>query len=335
MSKAVKLFHQHKNKLYLMKISSLQVIVSFFTNILILRSIGLGGDLDVFYIGMSVFSFLYTSINWSISSILPPYLIDNRGNGKEGALFVTVSIMVIPIALLVGLTMPLWLKYLYVNYLDTVEYSKILMVQSILIGAYVVDGFILVYTAMLQEKNKYITFNMSMLTASIVGLIFVWFTLDTLGVYAAAANQLLMKLTILSIMSYMFLPHVIKTIAFDKEQLNHIYHRTKYILMGSLYYRTDELAERYIASYLTGGFVSLLSFVQRVYGAIITVLNSAIGLPAVTVFGNLIAEKKYKECRQVLLQYILFGYYKFTFIYSRYSIWRVVFLIYYEGRIDS
>ncbi|MFT7143967.1 MAG: putative peptidoglycan lipid II flippase [Alphaproteobacteria bacterium] len=295
---------QHMNKLFLMKISATQVIVSFLTNILILRSIGLGGDLDVFYIGMSVFAFLYTSINWSISSILAPYLIDQRGNGKEGALFVTVAIMVLPIAAIVYLTMPFWVDYLYVNYLDTVDRSKIIAVQGMLIAAYIVDGFILVYTGMLQEKNKYITFNASMLAASIIGFIFVYLTLDDLGVYAAALNQLLMKTVILLIMCFMFLPHILKTISFDKEQFRLIFSRTKYLLLGSLYFRTDEVVERYIASYLAGGFVSLVGFIQRVYGAIITVLNSAIGVPAITVFGDLISMQKFESARQNLMKYM-------------------------------
>lgn len=293
---------RYKSKFSLISISSLQVIVSFLTSVLILRHLGLGDDLDIFYIGLAVFYFLYTSINWSISSILAPYLIEHRGEGREGSLFVTVLLLVLPIAALMYLSMPIWIDYLYINYAGTVDKDKIILIQSILIGAYIVDGFILVFTAMLQEQNRYITFNLSMLFASIIALIFVFISLEYLGVYAAALNQLIMKGVVLIIMCCMFLPLILRTLSFDKEQFKLIFSRVKYLILGSLYYRTDDVVEKIIASYLSGGFVSLVAFIQRVYGAIITVLNSVVGVPAITVFGDLIVDKKYHQATNSLVK---------------------------------
>jgi putative peptidoglycan lipid II flippase len=299
------LFRQHKTKLILGKISAVQVFINFFTSLLILRTVGIGGELDVFYIGMAVFAFLYSSVNWSLSSVLAPYLIEHRGEGKEGRLLVTVLCITVPVALLLAVTMPLWTKVLYINYIGEIDFNKILWVQGILIGAYFVDGFILVYTAMLQEKNKYITFNLSMMVASLVGFLFVYFSIEHIGVYAAAINQLLMKIVIATWMTLLFFKSIKPYMAFEKEQFMDIFHRAKYILLGSLYFKTDEVVERFIASYLTSGFVSLVSFIQRVYGAIVSVLNAAIGIPSITVFANYLKEGQVNKIRPILLKYIL------------------------------
>jgi len=74
-----KLIH-HKDKLILLKLASLQVLINFATNFLIVKKIGFGNELDVFYIALAVFSFLTSSIGWSISSVLTPILIENRKN---------------------------------------------------------------------------------------------------------------------------------------------------------------------------------------------------------------------------------------------------------------
>lgn len=296
---------RHKSKFLIAKLSSLQVIINFLTSILILKELGLGGHLDVFYIAMSVFAFLYTAINWPISSVLVPYLVDNRGKNKEGALFISLAILTLPIALIMFASMPFWAEYLFVNYVGSIPMDTIIKVQALLIGAFVIDSLTMTYFAMLQEKNKYVTFNLANVLASLAGLTFVYLTINTFGVFAAAANQLLIKLSIFSVLSFVFLPQILKTLSFDFEQLKLIFNRAKYLLLGALYFRTEEMTERYIASYLSEGFVSLLSFVQRIYGAMVTVLNSAIGVPSITTFSNLVKAEAYDQIKTSLNRYIV------------------------------
>src|SRR5690606_23649987 len=124
--------------------------------------------------------------------------------------------------------------------------------------------------------NRYTALNFWPFLASVLGLVFIVLTVEKYGVYAAAFQQLAIKLLVFIILSFLFFPLIFKTIKFEKEQFFKIFHGAKYITLGSIYYRSDELVERYITSYLTGGFVSLVAFVQRVYGAVIVVLNAAI-----------------------------------------------------------
>lgn len=303
----VKLFEAIKNqksKLVLAKLSAIQVALNFLVSILVIRKVGVGAELDVYYIAMAVFAFLYSSINWSLASVAAPYLIQHRGENKEGRFFVTVACLTLPLGIFVALTLPLWAEVVFANYLNTVNMATIYTVQAVLVAAFMVDSLLVVFTAYLQEQNRYILFNGAMAAASLVGLLFVYALIDTLGVVAAAYNQLVMKLFILIWMLVIFGKKIKPFVAFDRQMFYEIIRRVKYILMGSLYFKTDEVVEKYIASYLMPGFVSIIGFVQRVYGAFVSVINSVIGVPSMTVFSNFIKDGKGHELRPILYRYI-------------------------------
>lgn len=288
-----------------MGLSSIQVFASFLISLIVIRKIGVGIELDIYYIAMAVYAFLYSSINWSFSAILAPYLIQRRGENVEGRVLVTILCITAPVAVLLGLTLPLWGKLLFTNYIGEVDLEVIYSVQAILILAYFFDSLLITFIGILQEKNRYILFNGTLALASVSGLLFVWLTLDSLGVYAAALNQLLMKVLIFIWMMVLFFNKIKPYISFDKEIFWYLIHKTKFILLGSLYFKTDEVAEKFIASYLTSGLVSIIGFVQRIYGAVVSILNSAIGMPSMTVFSNYIKDGKITELRPILIRYIL------------------------------
>lgn len=295
---------QHKGKLHLMILSSLLVLVNFFTTITIVKHMGLSHELDVFYIAMTVFYFLASSVSWSLGSVLAPMLIHNRERGIEGKMFVSVALIIFSVSAIVTATMFLWGKVLFVNYLDSVPFTEILIIQGIFLLTFCVDGLTLTPFAMFQEKNRYIALGVINLISAIIGFITVYSLIEHFGIYVAAVNQLLIKTLIFIALTTVGFPTIYKTLGFDKEQFLTLWHRVKYMLFGSLYYKTDEVAERFIASYLTGGFVSLVAFIQRVYGAFITVVNAAIGVPSVTVFSNLVKAENYDLIKTTLWKYV-------------------------------
>lgn len=296
---------RNKDRLLLMKLSSLLVLVNFFTTITIVKNLGFSDKLDIFYISMTVFYFLASSITWSLASVLAPLLIHKRGEGIEGKMFVNVAIIIIPVSIMAFLTMFFWGQLLFVNYLDKLPFNEIMLIQGIFLAAFCIDGLTLVPFAMFQEKNRYVAISFISLIAAVTGLVMVYLLIPTFGVYIAAGNQLLIKLILFAVLTISVFPHLYKTIGFDAKQFSTLWKKARYMLFGSLYYKTDEISERFIASYLTGGFVSLVAFIQRVYGAFITVVNSAIGVPSITVFSNLVKVEDYTTIKKTLLKYIL------------------------------
>ena len=302
----IKRIIQHRNKIILLNLALLQVFINFASNFMIVKKIGFGNELDIYYIAMAVFSFLSTSIGWSISSVLTPILIENREDNLEGKMFLNVLIITIPIFFIAIISMFFWSKLIFVNYIESVEYSKILIIQGMFIVTFLITTLNVVFYAIFQEKNQYIKINFLNMFAAIIGFTFVYLTIDSYGVYSAVMSQVVMQLFLFIIMLYLTFKIIKKNFIFDKEKLLLLWNRMKYIFIGSFYYRTDELIERFIASYLTAGFLSLVGFIQRVYGAIITVLNTSIAGPTITKFSTLIKDGHYGELKKTLYNYLIF-----------------------------
>jgi len=301
----IKKLIQHKDKLYLLQLASLQILINFVTNFLIVKKIGFGAELDVFYIAMAVFAFLFTSVGWSISSVLTPILIENREKHIEGQMFINLVLIVFPIFIIAMISMFFWSKLIFTNYLDTVEYSKILMIQGMYIVTFLFSALNIMFFAILQERNEYVKINFLNMISAIVGLLFVYFTIDIYGIYAASMSQIVIQLFLFIMMGILVFSSLRRNFSFSRESLLLLWHRMKYIFIGSFYYRTDGLIQRYIISYLTPGFLSLMGYVEKVYGAIITVLNTSIAGPTITKFSNLIKVGNYAQVKKTLYSYLI------------------------------
>jgi O-antigen/teichoic acid export membrane protein len=327
---------QHKTKIILIQLALFQVFFSFITNFLVVKEIGFGSEIDVYYIAMAVFAFLFTSIGWSISSVLTPILIENREKNLEGAMFINIVLITVPIFLISIGSMFLWSKLIFINYMDIIEYDKIVKVQAIFLVTFLFSTVNIVFLSILQEKDQYIKINFLNMCSAIFGLIFVYTTIEQYGIYSAVFSQLGMQIFLFIIMFTLTFSTLKTNFRFDKDKMKLLWHRMKYIFFGSFYYRTDELIERFIASYLTPGFLSLIGFVQRIYGAIISVLNSAIAGPTITKFSNLIKENKYKEVKKTLYNYLLLLFIIDLFIFIGVLLFgEYLFLYFFGDKIDE
>lgn len=301
----INLFLHSKERLTLMTLALVQVLISFATIFLVVKKIGFSDELDVFYLAMAVFNFLSTSIGWSISSVLTTILIKNKEDNLEGKMFFNVLLITIFILVLSLGTMYLWLDLIFINYLDFVGHYKIIIVQSLLIITFSIGNLNIVFIAMLQASNQYVKINILNMLAAIFGFLIVFVYIENFGLYAAAISQLGIQVFLFLIMFFSVIKTKKLNITFDKDSFNLLWDRMKYIVIGSSFYRTEELVERFISSYLSTGFLSLVGFVQRVYGGIITVLNTSIAGPTITKFSYLVKNKEFDKINYTLKKYLI------------------------------
>ena len=303
-NKFIKLIKIHKEKIILLILAMVQILINFISNYMLILKIGFGDELSVYYIAMAVYGFLSTSIGWSISSVLTPLFIENRGKRIEGKVFFNVHIISILSLIVAIVSMYFWGKLIFTNFIGKVSYDKILIVQGLFLAVFYISTLNVVLYSIYQEKGEYIKINIINMFAAMISFIFIYFTLNEYGVYAAAASQVVTQLFIIFVMITQKGSVLKHNLIFDRENLVLVWSRMKYIFFGSLYYRTDELIERFIASYLSSGYLSLIAFIHRVYGALITVLNTSIAGPTITIFSNLVKIGDYKKIKVVLYNYI-------------------------------
>ena len=319
-----------------MQLASMQILINFATNFYIVKKIGFNAELDILYISLAVFAFLTSSIGWSISSVLTPILIENREKKIEGEMFVSISLIVIPIFIIVMLSMYFWSKLLYANYLDTIEFDKILTLQTFSNISFLFSTLNILFLSIFQEKNQYIKINFLNMLGAIIGFIFIFMTIEDYGIYSAGLYQVIVQIFLFAIMWLILSKNTKFDFKYNKEILLLLWHRMKYIFFGSFYYRTGTIIDKIIASYFTAGTLSLIGFVEKIYGAIITVLNSSIAGPTITMFSNLIKEGKHEQIKKSLYNYLILLFvidmamFVFVVLFGK-----DLFLYFFSDRIDE
>jgi len=318
-----------------MQLASLQILINFATNFYIVKKIGFNAELDILYISLAVFAFLTSSIGWSISSVLTPILIENREKKIEGEMFVSISLIVIPIFIIVMLSMYFWSRLLYANYLDTIEFNKILTIQTFSNISFLFSTLNILFLSIFQEKNQYIKINFLNMLGAIVGFIFIFLTIEDFGIYSAGLYQVVIQIFLFVVMWLILRKNTKFNFRYNKDILSLLWHRMKYIFYGSFYYRTGTIIDRIIASYFTAGTLSLIGFVEKIYGAIITVLNSSIAGPTITMFSNLVKEGKHEQIKKSLYNYLILLFvidmamFVFVVLFGK-----DLFLYFFSDRID-
>ena len=325
---------KHKEKLYLMQLASLQILINFGTNFYIVHKIGFNKDLDIYYISLAIFGFLVSSVAWSISSVLTPILIENREKKIEGELFISILLIVFPLFLALILSMPFWLKFIYINYLDSIKIEKIFIIQLMAILAFLIYSLNILFISIFQADNRYITINLLNILSSIVGFLFIFLTINKYNIYAVSMYQLVIQLALFGIMITLLIKQI--RFRFDRNILSLLWHRMKYIFFGSFYYKLGNIVDKFIASFFSAGVLSLIGFIEKIYGAIITVLNTSIAGPTITRFSNLIKEKRFTELNSSLYKYIsLLFVINISIFISVLLFGKSIFLYLFRGTIDN
>lgn len=296
---------KHKDKIILMKLALLQISISFFTNFFIVKKIGFTDELDIFYLAMGVYLFLTTSIGWSISSVLTPILIENEDKKIEGAMFINIVIISFSFFCLLILSSFFWIDFMFKNYIETVDRKLILDIQIIFLFVFLFDVLNILFIAILQQKNKYILINFVTLLSSIISFIFIYLFIDDYLLYAATFSQLISRITIFIVLGIFLFSVIIGRLNFQKDIFLLLWNRMKYFFYSSFYFRSGDLIDKFITSYLSSGFLSLTSFIQKLYEAVNTVINSSIVAPTITKFSYLVKEKKFRELKILIKKYLI------------------------------
>lgn len=332
----IKKLIQHKNKFLLMKLAILQIFVSFITNFYIVQNVGFNLELDVFYLAMSIFGFLSTSIGWSISAVLTPILIENDKKNIEGAMLINLLLISIPIFIVIFFTADYWYQFIFTNYLEKVNHDLILNVQKIFLVTFIFEIINILYLAILQQRNKYILINLLNLLGGIISLSIVYFFINEYGIYSAVVSQFSIRVFIFIILSIYLFRLITAKLSFKKEIFLLLWNRMKYIFIGSFYFRTGELLDRYIASFLSPGFLSLFAFIQKIYGSSNTVINSSIVAPTITKFSLLNKERKIKILISSYIKYLLFLFLVNSILFLIVIFFgKDIFMYFFNDRIDQ
>lgn len=272
-----------KSKILRLLCSSGMVFTNFLTTLYIARSLGFNEQLDVYYLTLAMYFYLMTAIGWALSNVLTPVFIKHEDKYTLGSVLATISLMLSPLILIIVSLKGNIISVVYTNYIDDFSNSDLEVYFFLAIIMFIID---LISTVLISFENAKSRFNIPIFInflASLLGLMSAYFYVKYYGVLGAILSQVTIKTTVVLILSFLNYQEFKET-SININIAKDLFRKTKYFIFSGVYFRTDDLLEKYIASYFNTGQLSLVSFIQRIYGAIITVVNTVIITPTLTKF---------------------------------------------------
>lgn len=242
---------------------------------------------DALFAGMTIPQLVLAVISGSLMHVLVPLL---AGEGEERlrhdawAFMALVGGLFGLLAVLLYVLAPWWVP-LTVPGFDaagqtlTVELTRIQLIGMVFAA---ING---VQWAAYHARQQFVWAEFTPILASAFALLLLVWALPRFGVIAAAWISTLR----MGLQTLLLAPGMGKPVRPDLKNaaIQQAWQRIKPLLLGTAYYKTDPLVDRFLLSTASSGSLSLYYLAQQIYGAVSQVLNKAIVAPLVPMLSKL------------------------------------------------
>jgi putative peptidoglycan lipid II flippase len=245
----------------------------------ILMYFGPGLKTDALFAGMTLPQIVLAVISGALSNVLVPLLSDeDETQSRENAwgFFALILSLFSLLGILLSLTSHLWVPLIIKGFNEegktlTIELTRIQLIGMIFSAA---NG---VQLAVNYAKKKFIYVEILQIITNILFFGIMVLILPEYGIIAAAWIYVLrtffLSLLLMPSMGKPQLPNL-------KSPAIHLaWKRIKPIIIGSAYYKTDPLIDRYLLSFSGNGNLSIYYMAQQIIAAINQVISKAISMP--------------------------------------------------------
>jgi putative peptidoglycan lipid II flippase len=268
-------------------LSAANIGIVFLFQWYVLIQLGPGVETDALFAGMAVPQLVLAVISGSLMHVLVPLLAGESEDRLRhdawgfliliGGLFGLLAVLLYAAALWwVPLTVP---GFDEAGKALTVELARIQLIGMVFAA---VNG---VQWAAYHARQQFLWAELTPILSSSIALLLLIWALPRFGVIAAAwIGTLRMGVQTLLLAPGMGIPvrPDLKSAAIQQA-----WQRIKPLLLGTAYYKTDPLVDRFLLSTANSGSLSLYYLAQQIYGAASQVLNKAITAPLVPVLSML------------------------------------------------
>ncbi len=276
-----------KQTIQLGTISAANIGIAFLFQWYVITQLGPGQATDALFAGMTIPQLVLAVISGSLMHVLVPILTgesEDRLRHDAWALLVLVGGLFSFLAVLLYLAAPWWIPLTVPGFSEvgqamTIELTRIQLIGMVFTA---ING---VQWAVYHARQQFLWAEFTPALASVFALLLLVWALPRYGVTAAAwISTLRMVLQTLLLAPGMGRPVCpnIKSVAIQQA-----WRRIKPLLLGTAYYKTDPLVDRFLLSTAGSGNLSLYYLAQQIYGAVSQVINKAIAAPLVPVLSKL------------------------------------------------
>jgi putative peptidoglycan lipid II flippase len=276
-------------------------------------------ETDAFFAGMILPQLALTVLSGSLIHVLVPLLAieDKESFSRTSWGFLQcLGILLGILAIFFAITSTFWVPWVVPGFDSQTKSLTVSLTQIQLVGM-VLTGPATVLTAAYHAQQRFIWASGSGVLATFLAFLFLFFGLPYLGIQAAAWTMVLK-----SVLQALFLipgigPYHRPEI--HNPAIQKAWRQIRPLLLGTSYYKTDQIVDRLLASMTPVGGVSLLHMALQIYGAGNQVLNAAIAAPVVPLLAQKAHRRDWRAYFQIskgrLLRVTIFSVLGFLFLW--------------------
>ena len=261
--------------------------ISFLFQWYVLTQLGPGVMTDALFAGMTIPQLVLAVISGSLMHVLVPILAgenEERLQHDAWGLLVLIGGLFGLLAIALYVAASWWIPLTVPGFNEegqalTIDLTRIQLIGMVFTA---ING---VQWATYHARQQFIWPEFTPILSSILGLMLLIWALPKYGVVAAAwISTLRMAVQTLLLAPGMGSPvrPNLKSVAIQQA-----WQRIKPLLLGTAYYKTDPLVDRFLLSTTSSGSLSLYYLAQQIYGAVSQVINKAIAAPLVPLLSKL------------------------------------------------
>ena len=276
-----------KQAIQLGTLSAANIGIAFLFQWYVLTQLGPGTETDALFAGMTLPQLVLAVISGSLMHVLVPLLAgedEDRLRHDAWGFLILVGGLFGVLATVLYLTAPWWIP-LTVPGFDaagkalTIELTRIQLIGMVFAA---VNG---VQWAAYHAKQQFVWAEFTPILVSAFALLLLIWALPRYGVVAAAWISTLR----MGLQTLLLAPGMGRPVwpDFKSPAISAAWQRIKPLLLGTAYYKTDPLVDRFLLSTAGSGSLSLYYLAQQIYGAVNQVINKAIAAPLVPLLSKL------------------------------------------------
>jgi putative peptidoglycan lipid II flippase len=262
------------------------LVLVFLFQAFVLVIVGPGVETDALFAGMVLPQLVLAVISGSLMHVLVPYLSGEeeiRVQQDTWGIFIVIGIAFGFLSAGLYMFAPIWVPWIVPGFSPAGKTLTVLLTRIQLIGVSF-TALTGVLWAVYHARQQFLWAEFSPLLPNLLGLGCLIWALPRFGITAVA--WILVLRTLLHLL--LLLPGLpaYRKPDWRSSNLGIIWRRIKPLLLGSAYYKTDLLVDRFLSSMAPAGGLSLLYLAQQVYGAANEIINKAIAAPMVPLLAG-------------------------------------------------
>ncbi|MCD6322890.1 MAG: hypothetical protein J7L77_07665 [Clostridiales bacterium] len=299
-------------------LASLNIGIGFLYQWYVFTQLGPGAETDALFASMTIPQLMLMVVTGSLMHILVPLLAGEDAEQLRRdvwGLIVLIAGFFSVLCLVLYFTAGWWVPLTVAGF-GTAGKDLTIVLTRIQLPGMVFAAISSVQWAVYHSRQQFIWAEFTPVLVSIASLLLLIWALPHYGVIAAAWIAILR----MALQTIFLAPGIGRPLLprLNSPVMIQAWHRVKPLLVGTVYYKTEPVVDRFLLSWANSGSLSLFFLAQRLYGAVNQICNKALTAPLVPVLGKLYKAGNTAEFQQAyrrkLLMMLLVGFGGFLMI---------------------